>query len=208
VSNELRHQLGEAARKAAAAINYEGLGTIEFLVDKYGNFYFMEMNTRIQVEHPVTEEVYGVDLVKEQIRIAAGKPLSKKFDDLKPTCHAIEFRINAEDPNQDFRPSPGKIEFYYPPGGYGVRLDSHAYEGYSIPPYYDSMIGKLIVKGEDREQAINCLDRALDEFIIKGIKTTIPFGQLLTQNSQFRKGQYTTAFISQLSSPKQPPQRG
>jgi acetyl-CoA carboxylase biotin carboxylase subunit len=204
---KLREKMGKASIKLAQAVGYTNAGTIEYLVDDNGNFYFMEMNTRIQVEHPVTEEAYGVDLVKEQIRIAAGKPLSKTFDDLKPTAHAIEFRINAEDPTQDFRPSPGKIEFYYPPGGYGVRLDSHAYEGYTIPPYYDSMIGKLIVKAEDREQAINRLDRALDEFIIKGIKTTIPFGQLLTQNSQFRKGQYTTAFISQLSSPKQPPQR-
>ncbi|MCS7063139.1 MAG: acetyl-CoA carboxylase biotin carboxylase subunit [Methylacidiphilales bacterium] len=204
---KLRDKMGKASIKLAQAVGYTNAGTIEYLVDDDGNFYFMEMNTRIQVEHPVTEEAYGVDLVKEQIRIAAGKPLSKQFDDLKPLYHAIEFRINAEDPSQDFRPSPGKIEFYYPPGGYGVRLDSHAYEGYVIPPYYDSMIGKLIVKGEDREEAITRLDRALDEFIIKGIKTTIPFGQQLTQNSQFRKGQYTTAFISQLSSPKQPPSR-
>jgi acetyl-CoA carboxylase biotin carboxylase subunit len=207
LTSKLREKMGKASIKLAQAVGYTNAGTIEYLVDDDGNFYFMEMNTRIQVEHPVTEEAYAVDLVKEQIRIAAGKPLSKNFDHLKPIAHAIEFRINAEDPTQDFRPSPGKIEFYYPPGGYGVRLDSHAYEGYTIPPYYDSMIGKLIVKAEDREQAINRLDRALDEFIIKGIKTTIPFGQLLTQNNQFRKGQYTTAFISQLSSPKQPPQR-
>jgi acetyl-CoA carboxylase biotin carboxylase subunit len=158
----------------------------------------MEMNTRIQVEHPVTEEVYGVDLVKEQIKIAAGLPLDKKFFDLTPQKHAIEMRINAEDPYNNFMPSPGKISFYYPAGGIGVRLDSHIYAGYSIPPNYDSMIAKLIVRGDDRKDAINRMKRALDEFIIEGVKTTIPFGQEIIGDPDFQKGNYSTHFVDKL----------
>ncbi|HEY8965126.1 MAG TPA: acetyl-CoA carboxylase biotin carboxylase subunit, partial [Candidatus Methylacidiphilales bacterium] len=177
-------------------IGYENAGTIEYLVDEKGeNFYFMEMNTRIQVEHPVTEEVYGVDLVRKQIEIAAGIPLGKEFDDLKPLRHAIEIRINAEDPYDGFRPSPGKIEFMFPPGGIGVRLDTHAYTGYTIPPNYDSMIGKLIVSGPDRKIAIDRALRALSEFSIRGIKTTIPIASEILLHRDFQKGDYSTHFI-------------
>jgi acetyl-CoA carboxylase biotin carboxylase subunit len=183
-------------------VDYENAGTIEYLVDDKGNFYFMEMNTRIQVEHPVTEQVYGVDLIKEQIKIAAGVPLGKEFDNLVPQRHAIEFRINAEDPFDDFRPSPGRIESIYVPGGYGVRSDSHVYPGYSIPPYYDSMIGKLIATGNDRSEAIDTLARALDEFYIRGIKTTIPLGQMILSNPDFRNGKFSTAFIPNLFAQK------
>jgi len=190
---ELRHAMGEAAIKAASAINYESVGTIEFLVDKHRNFYFMEMNTRIQVEHCVTEEVINFDLIKEQIKIAAGEPISGKSYD--PQMHAIECRINAEDPYNDFRPSPGKITVLHQPGGHGVRVDSHVYAGYVIPPYYDSMIGKLIAVAQTREEAINTMHRALSEYVIEGIKTTIPFHLQLMQNKDFRSGNFTTKFL-------------
>ncbi|MEM1058441.1 MAG: acetyl-CoA carboxylase biotin carboxylase subunit [Verrucomicrobiota bacterium] len=198
MTNALRKAMGKAAIKLCSAVNYENAGTIEFLVDDAGNFYFMEMNTRIQVEHPVTEEVYGVDLVKEQLRIASGERLGKDFDNLEPKGHAIEMRINAEDPYHDWRPSPGKIDFYYPPGGIGVRLDSHAYSGYTIPPHYDSMIGKLIAYGEDRATAMDRLARALHDFTITGIQTTIPAGELILSDPDFRRGRYSTAFLENL----------
>jgi acetyl-CoA carboxylase biotin carboxylase subunit len=191
---ELREAMGEAAKKAAAAIGYEGVGTIEFLVDKYRNFYFMEMNTRIQVEHCVTEEVINFDLIKEQIKIAAGIPISGK-DYIPTDMHAIECRINAEDPYNDFRPSPGKITVLHTPGGHGVRVDSHAYAGYTIPPYYDSMIGKLITVARTREEAIDTMYRALSEYVIEGIHTTIPFHLQLMQNPQFRSGDFNTKFM-------------
>jgi acetyl-CoA carboxylase biotin carboxylase subunit len=191
---DLRYAMGEAAKKAASAINYEGVGTVEFLVDKYRNFYFMEMNTRIQVEHCVTEEVINYDLIKEQIKIAAGIPISGT-DYLPQDMHAIECRINAEDPYNDFRPSPGKITVLHQPGGHGVRLDSHVYAGYVIPPYYDSMIGKLITVARTREEAIDTMYRALSEYVIEGIKTTIPFHLQLMQNEKFRSGDFTTKFM-------------
>ena len=190
---ELRQRMGEAAIKAAAAINYESVGTIEFLVDKHRNFYFMEMNTRIQVEHCVTEEVVSYDLIKEQIKIAAGEKISGK--NYEPQLHAIECRINAEDPYNDFRPSPGKITVLHTPGGHGVRVDSHVYAGYVIPPYYDSMIGKLITVAHTREEAIDTMYRALSEYVIEGVKTTIPFHLQLMQNEDFRKGNFTTKFL-------------
>ncbi|MFN5692330.1 MAG: acetyl-CoA carboxylase biotin carboxylase subunit, partial [Bacteroidota bacterium] len=177
---ELRQRMGEAAIKAASAINYESVGTIEFLVDKHRNFYFMEMNTRIQVEHCVTEEVVNYDLIKEQIKIAAGEKISGR--NYEPQLHAIECRINAEDPYNDFRPSPGKITVLHTPGGHGVRVDSHVYAGYVIPPYYDSMIGKLITVAQSREEAIDTMYRALSEYVIEGVKTTIPFHLQLMQN--------------------------
>ncbi|MEY4049367.1 MAG: acetyl-CoA carboxylase biotin carboxylase subunit [Bacteroidota bacterium] len=190
---ELRQRMGEAAIKAASAINYESVGTVEFLVDKNRNFYFMEMNTRIQVEHCVTEEVVSYDLIKEQIKIAAGEKISGK--NYEPQFHAIECRINAEDPYNDFRPSPGKITVLHTPGGHGVRVDSHVYAGYVIPPYYDSMIGKLITVAQTREEAINTMYRALSEYVIEGVKTTIPFHLQLMQNEDFRKGNFTTKFL-------------
>ena len=190
---DLRQRMGDAAIKAAAAINYESVGTIEFLVDKHRNFYFMEMNTRIQVEHCVTEEVVSYDLIKEQIKIAAGEKISGK--NYEPKLHAIECRINAEDPYNDFRPSPGKITVLHTPGGHGVRVDSHVYAGYVIPPYYDSMIGKLITVAQTREEAINTMYRALSEYVIEGVKTTIPFHLQLMQNEDFRKGNFTTKFL-------------
>jgi acetyl-CoA carboxylase biotin carboxylase subunit len=190
---ELRFAMGEAAIKAASAINYESVGTIEFLVDKHRNFYFMEMNTRIQVEHCVTEEVINFDLIKEQIKIAQGEAISGK--NYEPQMHAIECRINAEDPYNDFRPSPGKITVLHTPGGHGVRVDSHVYAGYVIPPYYDSMIGKLITVAQSREEAIDTMYRALSEYVIEGIKTTIPFHLQLMQNEDFRKGNFTTKFL-------------
>jgi acetyl-CoA carboxylase biotin carboxylase subunit len=189
---ELREKMGDAAIKAASAINYESVGTIEFLVDKHRNFYFMEMNTRIQVEHGVTEEVINFDLVKEQIKIAAGIPISGK--NYTPEMHVIECRINAEDPFNDFRPSPGKITVLHIPGGHGVRVDSHIYAGYVIPPYYDSMVAKLITIAQTREEAINTMERALSEFVIEGVKTTIPFHQQLMRDENFRKGNFTTKF--------------
>jgi acetyl-CoA carboxylase biotin carboxylase subunit len=194
MTDELRHKMGEAAKAAAQIINYEGVGTVEFLVDKHRNFYFMEMNTRIQVEHPVTEEVINYDLVKEQILIAAGVPISGK--DYFPTKAAIEVRINAEDVYKDFRPSPGKIKVLHKPGGHGVRVDTHIYAGYTIPPYYDSMIAKLIVSAQTREEAIVKMERALSEFVIEGIETTIPLHQQLMKNEDFRKGNFTTAFMN------------
>ncbi len=190
---ELRQKMGEAAIKAASAINYESVGTIEFLVDKHRNFYFMEMNTRIQVEHGVTEEVISYDLIKEQIKIAAGVPISGR--NYEPKIHAIECRINAEDPYNDFRPCPGKINILHTPGGHGVRVDSHIYAGYTIPPYYDSMIAKVIAVAQTREEAINTMERALSEYVIEGIKTTIPFHLQLMRNEDFRKGNFTTKFI-------------
>ena len=190
---ELRQRMGEAAIKAASAINYESVGTVEFLVDKNRNFYFMEMNTRIQVEHCVTQEVVSYDLIKEQIKIAAGEKISGK--NYEPQLHAIECRINAEDPYNDFRPSPGKITVLHTPGGHGVRVDSHVYAGYVIPPYYDSMIGKLITVAQTREEAINTMYRALSEYVIEGVHTTIPFHLQLMQNEDFRKGNFTTKFL-------------
>lgn len=190
---ELRDAMGQAAIKAAAAINYESVGTVEFLVDKHRNFYFMEMNTRIQVEHCVTEEVINYDLIKEQIKIAGGESISGK--NYEPQMHAIECRINAEDPYNDFRPSPGKITVLNQPGGHGVRVDSHVYAGYVIPPYYDSMIGKLIAVAQTRDEAICTMYRALSEYVIEGIKTTIPFHLQLMQNDDFRKGNFTTKFL-------------
>ncbi len=193
MTDELRHAMGEAAIKAASSINYEGVGTIEFLVDKHRNFYFMEMNTRIQVEHCVTEEVINYDLIKEQIKIAAGHKVSGR--NYFPQMHAIECRINAEDPFNDFRPSPGKITVLHTPGGHGVRVDSHVYAGYTIPPYYDSMIGKLITVAQTREEAIDTMHRALSEYVIEGVKTTIPFHLQLMENEDFRAGNFNTKFL-------------
>lgn len=193
MTDELRQRMGEAAIKATKAVNYEGVGTVEFLVDKNRDFYFMEMNTRIQVEHTITEEVINFDLIKEQIKIAAGEKISGK--NYFPQLHAIQCRINAEDPYNDFRPSPGLITTYHCPGGHGVRIDTHAYSGYTIPPNYDSMISKLIVVAQTREEAILKMRRALDEYIIEGIKTTIPFHQKLMMNEDFCNGNFTTKFM-------------
>ncbi|MBB1286684.1 acetyl-CoA carboxylase biotin carboxylase subunit [Flavisolibacter sp. BT320] len=190
---ELREKMGEAAKKAAGAINYESVGTIEFLVDKHRNFYFMEMNTRIQVEHCVTEEVINYDLIKEQIKIAMGEKISGA--DYMPQLHAIECRINAEDPYNDFRPSPGKITVLHQPGGHGVRVDSHVYAGYVIPPFYDSMIGKLITVARTRDEAIDTMYRALSEYVIEGVKTTIPFHLQLMKDERFRSGDFNTKFM-------------
>jgi acetyl-CoA carboxylase biotin carboxylase subunit len=191
---ELREQMGNAAIKAGEAINYEGVGTIEFLVDKYRNFYFMEMNTRIQVEHPVTEEVIDYDLIKEQIKIAAGEKLSGQ--NYIPEVHAMECRINAEDPFNGFRPSPGKILSLHTSKGHGVRVDTHVYAGYVIPPFYDSMIAKLICRARTREECIKKMERALDEFIVEGVKTTIPFHQRLMKDENFRAGNFHTGFLN------------
>ncbi|WP_396167471.1 acetyl-CoA carboxylase biotin carboxylase subunit [Flavobacterium sp.] len=193
MTDELRKKMGEAAVKAAEYIKYEGAGTVEFLVDKHRNFYFMEMNTRIQVEHPITEQVVDYDLIREQILVAAGVPISGK--NYFPNLHAIECRINAEDPYNDFRPSPGKITVLHAPGGHGVRLDTHVYAGYTIPPNYDSMIAKLITTAQTREEAISKMKRALDEFYIEGIKTTIPFHRQLMEEPEYVAGNYTTAFM-------------
>ncbi len=193
MTDDLRNRMGEAAIKAAKAVNYEGVGTVEFLVDINRDFYFMEMNTRIQVEHTITEEVIDFDLIKEQIKLAAGEKISGK--NYFPHLHAIQCRINAEDPDHDFRPSPGKITSYHSPGGHGVRVDSHAHAGYTIPPNYDSMIGKLITVAQTREEAILKMKRALDEYIIEGIKTTIPFHLKLMDDPKFREGNFTTAFM-------------
>ncbi|MDI9860974.1 MULTISPECIES: acetyl-CoA carboxylase biotin carboxylase subunit [Flectobacillus] len=190
---ELREKMGEAAIKGASAIKYEGAGTIEFLVDKHGDFYFMEMNTRIQVEHPITEEVTDFDLIKEQIKVAAGVPISGQ--NYTPKLYALECRINAEDPANGFRPSPGKITNLHLPGGHGVRIDSHVYAGYTIPPNYDSMIAKVIVSGQSREEVLLRMKRALQEFVIDGIKTTIPFHIKLMDDERFKSGQFTTAFM-------------
>ena len=193
MTKALRKKMGEAAIKAAAAVNYEGVGTVEFLVDKDRNFYFMEMNTRIQVEHTITEEVIDYDLIREQIKIAAGIPISGL--NYEPTRHSIQCRINAEDPFNGFRPNPGKITSYHSPGGHGVRVDTHVYAGYTIPPNYDSMIGKLIVSAQTREEAITKMERALSEYVIEGVHTTIPFHLQLMQNEQFRAGNFTTKFL-------------
>jgi acetyl-CoA carboxylase biotin carboxylase subunit len=193
MTDDLRQRMGEAAVKAAQAIGYESVGTIEFLVDKHRNFYFMEMNTRIQVEHCVTEEVTSFDLIKEQIKIAAGEPISGK--NYYPEMHAIECRINAEDPYNDFRPSPGKITVLHQPGGHGIRIDSHVYAGYVIPPFYDSMIAKIIAVARTRKEAIDTMSRALSEYVIEGVKTTIPFHQQLMRNEDFIKGNFTTKFL-------------
>jgi acetyl-CoA carboxylase biotin carboxylase subunit len=190
---ELRQKMGEAAIKGAQAVNYEGAGTIEFLVDKHQNFYFMEMNTRIQVEHPVTEEVINFDLIKEQIKVAAGIPISGK--NYEPSMHSIECRINAEDPFNNFRPSPGKITNFHAPGGHGVRVDTHVYSGYVIPPNYDSMIAKLICTAQTREEAICTMERALSEFVVEGLKTTIPLHLRLMRDPNFRAGNFTTKFM-------------
>ena len=190
---KLRQKMGDAAIKAAEAVKYEGVGTVEFLVDKNRNFYFMEMNTRIQVEHTITEEVVNYDLVKEQIKLAHGKNISGI--NYEPTMHAIQCRINAEDPYRNFAPSPGVITSYNQPGGHGIRVDTHVYAGYMIPPYYDSMIGKLITVAQTREEAILKMQRALDEYIIEGVKSTIPFHQQLMKNEQFNKGNFTTKFM-------------
>jgi acetyl-CoA carboxylase biotin carboxylase subunit len=197
---DLRKKMGKAAIRIAEVASYTNAGTVEFIVDDSGNFYFLEVNKRIQVEHPITEEITGVDLVRQQILIAAGEKLSISQGDVQVRGHAIECRINAEDPFEDFRPCPGRIEMYYAPGGGGVRLDSHAYAGYSIPPYYDSMIGKLITWGKDRTEAMNRMSRALAEYMITGIKTTIPFEQAVLQDPDFRRGQYTTNFVERLLS--------
>lgn len=193
VTKKLRERMGAAAIKGGEAIKYEGAGTVEFLVDKHGDFYFMEMNTRIQVEHPITEEVTDFDLIKEQIKVAAGIEISGK--NYFPNLFAMECRINAEDPGNNFRPSPGKITNLHMPGGHGVRVDSHVYAGYTIPPNYDSMIAKLIVSGQSREEVITRMKRALSEFVIEGIKTTIPFHLKLMDDEKFKKGEFTTSFL-------------
>lgn len=197
MTEELREKMGDAAVKAAEFIQYEGAGTVEFLVDKHRNFYFMEMNTRIQVEHPITEQVIDFDLIREQILVAAGVAISGK--NYLPKMHSIECRINAEDPYNDFRPSPGKINTLHFPGGHGVRLDTHVYSGYIIPPHYDSMIAKLITTAQSREEAINKMKRALDEFVIVGIKTTIPFHRKLMDHPDYISGNYTTKFMESFS---------
>ncbi len=194
----LRKTMGKAAIKIAELAHYTNAGTVEFIVDDHGNFYFLEVNKRIQVEHPITEEVTGIDLVRQQIMIAMGEPLRLTQSDIHIKGHAIECRINAEDPFNDFRPSPGRIEMYYAPGGRGVRVDSHAYAGYTIPPHYDSMIGKLITFGKDRREAMDKMSRALSEYMITGVKTTIPFEMAILQDPNFRRGVYSTNFIEQL----------
>jgi len=203
MTEDLRKRMGEAAVKAAEYIKYEGAGTVEFLVDKDRNFYFMEMNTRIQVEHPITEQVIDYDLIREQILVAAGVPISGK--NYTPKLHAIECRINAEDPYNDFRPSPGKITTLHAPGGHGVRLDTHVYSGYVIPPNYDSMIAKLITTAQTREEAIAKMRRALDEFVVEGVKTTIPFHLQLMDDPDYLSGNYTTKFMEDF---KMKPQAG
>ena len=195
---KLRDRLGKAAVKIAEAAHYTSAGTVEFIVDNVGNFYFLEFNKRIQVEHPVTEEVTGIDLVRYQIMLAMGEPLRHSQSDIQIKGHAIECRINAEDPFDDFRPSPGRVEMYFQPGGRGVRVDTHAYAGYTIPPTYDSMIGKLITTGNDRREAMDRMNRALSEYMITGIKTNVSFQQAIMQDPNFRRGVYSTAFIEQL----------
>lgn len=194
VTPEIRERMGASAIKAASFVSYEGAGTVEFLFDKHGEYFFMEMNTRIQVEHCVTEEIFDVDLIKDQIRVAAGEELTEGYQML-PHRHAMEVRINAEDVFNDFRPSPGKIQYFHKPGGHRVRVDTHAFSGYVIPPYYDSMIGKLIVTGSTREEAIAKMSRALEEFIVEGVNTTIPFHQQLMNDEKFRSGIYATDFL-------------
>jgi acetyl-CoA carboxylase biotin carboxylase subunit len=195
---KLREKMGKAAIRIAEVAHYTNAGTVEFIVDDQGNFFFLEVNKRIQVEHPITEEVTGIDLVRAQIMIAMGEPLKMAEKDLHFRGHAIECRINAEDPFDDFRPCPGRIEMYYAPGGRGVRIDSHAYAGYTIPPYYDSLIGKLITHGKDRREAMDKMSGALNEYMITGVKTTIPFQQAILQDPNFRRGVYSTNFIDSL----------
>ena len=195
---DLRKKIAKAAIRIASEAKYVNAGTVEFIVDEQGNFYFLEVNKRIQVEHPITEEVTGIDLVKQQILIAMGEPLRLSQSDITATGHSIECRINAENPFEDFAPSPGRIEMLYTPGGLGVRMDTHVYAGYTIPPYYDSMIGKLIVKGKDRREALDRMSRALSEFMITGIKTTIPFLQAILRDPNFRRGMYSTSFVENL----------
>ena len=195
MTDELREAMGTAAIKAAEAVKYEGVGTVEFLVDAHRDFYFMEMNTRIQVEHTITEEVVGYDLIKEQIKLASGENISG--NNYYPKMHAIQCRINAEDPDRNFAPCPGTINVYHAPGGHGVRLDTHVYAGYQIPPFYDSMISKLIVVAQTREEAIKKMQRALDEYIIEGVKTTIPFHQKLMRHPRFQSGDFTTKFMEE-----------
>jgi acetyl-CoA carboxylase biotin carboxylase subunit len=195
ISEEIRAEMGEVAVRAAKSVGYINAGTIEFLVEPDGRYYFMEMNTRVQVEHPVTEMVTGVDIIKEQIRVAAGEKLSYKQEDIKRAGHAIEFRINAEDPSRDFMPAGGKVALFNPPGGPGVRVDSHLYTGYEVPNYYDSLLAKLIVLGKDRNEAISRGRRALEEFVIMGLATTIPFHLKVLDNAFFRKGEVYTNFI-------------
>jgi len=202
MTDALRKKMGAAAVKAGKSINYEGVGTVEFLVDKYRKFYFMEMNTRIQVEHPVTEEVIDRDLIKEQIKVAAGFKLTGKH--YYPQMHAIECRINAEDPYNDFRPSPGNIKSFHSAKGHGVRVDTHVYAGYTVPPYYDSMIAKLICRAQTREECIKKMQRALDEFIVEGIKTTIPFHKKLMKDESFRSGNFNTGFINDFDIGEEP----
>jgi acetyl-CoA carboxylase, biotin carboxylase subunit len=203
LDDDLRKKMGNCSVKLAAAVGYENAGTMEYLVDQDGNFYFMEMNTRIQVEHPVTEEVYGCDLVREQIRVASGEHLSELVANARPRCHAIECRINAEDPDANFQPSPGTIELYYAPGGRGVRIDSHVYSGYTVPPHYDSMISKLICRSSTRTGAIRRMARALSEYLITGIKTTIPFQAKIMENADFLRGDFDTGFIEKMIRMKQ-----
>lgn len=200
---ETRAEMEEAAIKAARYVNYEGAGTVEFLLDKHGKFFFMEMNTRIQVEHPVTEEIYDVDLIREQIKVAAGIKLDTPYQRL-PDRYAMEVRINAEDVWNDFRPSPGKIIYFHKPGGHKVRVDTHAYSGYTIPPYYDSMIGKLIVSGDSREAVIAKMSRALEEFIVEGVNTTIPFHKQLMRDERFCSGIFSTAFLEDFTMEPKP----
>jgi acetyl-CoA carboxylase biotin carboxylase subunit len=201
VDEKLRTQMGEAAIRGCKAVNYENAGTIEFLLDKHGNFYFMEMNTRIQVEHPVTEQVTGHDLIKLQLRVAAGEKLPKKIP--RARGHAIECRINAEDPHNGFRPSPGKIQDFHMPGGFGVRVDTHSYAGYMVPPYYDSLIAKLIVFAQTREGAIQKMASALDEFTVTGIRTTIPFHRQVMRDDRFRSGEFDTHFLEHFNLAKE-----
>jgi acetyl-CoA carboxylase, biotin carboxylase subunit len=203
VDDDLRQRMGDCSVKLATSVGYENAGTLEYLVDRSGNFYFMEMNTRIQVEHPVTEEAYGCDLVREQIRIAAGESLSELVANASPRSHAIECRINAEDPDENFQPSPGTIELYYAPGGRGIRVDSHMYSGYTIPPYYDSMIAKLISVSSTRTGAIRRMARALSEYLITGIRTTIPFQAKIMENADFLRGDFDTGFVEKIIGMKQ-----
>ncbi len=198
MTSELREKMGAASVKLAEAVGYIGAGTMEYLVDDHGNYFFMEMNTRIQVEHTITEEAYGIDLVKEQIKIAAGEHLSHFVRNAERKYHAIECRVNAEDPFNGFQPSPGRIDLYYAPGGRGLRIDSHAYSGYAVPPHYDSMIAKVIAMGTSRDNAIARMRRALGEYIIRGIKTTIPFQQAIMHDPDFLRGKYDTSFVGRL----------
>ena len=205
LSPDQRRRVGEMAAAGAASIGYRNAGTMEFLFDQDGSFYFMEMNTRIQVEHPVTEEVTGLDLVKEQIRVSAGEPLSLTQDQVEWRGHAIECRINAEDHEHGFRPSPGTITYWYKPGGPGLRVDSHAFAGYTVPPHYDSMIGKLIAHGKDRPEALRRMEIALEEMIVEGIKTTIPFHLLAIRSPRFQQGDLDTHFVEALLKPEAAP---